>query len=140
MKTLIKIAKRLLIVIIVLNTPPISGLLVFALIDPVGIPFHFITKDLRFQQTGGVERIKKGDLYQEYIKKYPNVEPTLYRIDSRNWWIVFRWAEFLTREQWRQPYIELPADFQVNFLSDRIDDNPPYYWNEQQEKWVKTQK
>ena len=139
MKTLMKIAKRVLIVIILLNTPPISGLLIFAFIDAVGLPIHFITKDLRYQAAGGIDLIKKVNLYSEYVAKYPNEDHVLYRTEARKWWQVCRWLEFLIRDEWRQPYMELPTDFQVNFLSDRIDDNPPYYWDKNQERWVKTQ-
>ena len=133
----IKPIKILAFLILLLNVPPVSGLLTFAFVDAVGVPFHFITHDLRYQANGGVALIKKTELYLEYVKKFPNQDHILYRTESRNWFHIFRWREYITRQEWKQPYLELPPDYPINFLSYEIEENPPYIWSEQQKKWIK---
>ncbi|MCE7041608.1 hypothetical protein [Dyadobacter sp. CY312] len=106
MKLFRKILMPTLLILLLSNLPIISEILSVILYATVAPPFCFSTKDLKFEDCGGIDKIKLSADYATYKSQFPGADHTLYRVNrEREWKYFFMWRIFLTDPNWKVPYM-----------------------------------
>jgi hypothetical protein len=76
--------------------------------------YRFVTKDKKFAYSGGLTFLYVDSAFMCYQRKYFTADKKLYRTRSMKVWRFWHWGEYLFKEEWKVPYMDISEDYFQN--------------------------